>query len=666
MNLDPLWQPLAIGPVTIKNRVVLTAHALVSSTDNILGQKSIDYYVERARGGVGLILTEAQMVHPSGKGMVVSAQEGFRPEAVAAYRRLAEAVHPYGTRVFCELGHMGPPDENMMFLDNYRAILSPSGIPPFNTSEMPKPMEQADFEALIAGFVRTALNAKEGGLDGLEIHAAHGFLLSSFLSPGSNRRTDRYGGSTENRCRFLIEVGTAVRQAVGDDFPIGVRLGLEEFTPDGIHADEGERILRHIHDQDLFDYYSISGGHLVSVHTQISPMGVEAGVLQPYAARTKEIVGPDKPVITVNRITNVEQAAEIVAEGTADMVAMVRAHLADPFLVSKAQQGSVDLIRECVSCNQGCLGRLFKQRAITCTINPVAGREAQWGHGTVEAADTPRRVVVVGGGPAGLKVAEVAAGRGHDVVLFERDTRIGGNVRFAAELPHRSRWNLLIDSFDHSLKSLGVDIRVGITATVDAILAESPDVVVLATGSTYDKSGFSSGLGFRNSIPGLDTITALSPVEALTDPGRCGDNVVVVDDGVEYTGLGLAEFLVDHGKTVEIVSRHMAVGADTATTGDIGHLYPRLRSKGVTITAQHYVSEIAGNTATIAEVWGGDAHHTVSIDSIVLNMQRFPERSLFDALGERFEGEIHRIGDCLAPRRIDEAIYEGEKTGRAI
>lgn len=665
MNLDALWQPLNIGSVTIKNRVALTAHALVGSLDNILGQHNIDYYVERARGGVGLILTEAQMVHSSGKGMVVSAQEGWRPESIAAYRRLAEAVAPFGTKVFCELGHMGPPDDNMMFLDNYRAILSPSGIPPFSTSEMPKPMEPDDFEALIAGFVRTALNAKEGGLDGIEIHSAHGFLLSSFLSPGSNRRTDQYGGSTENRCRFLIQVGQAVRSAVGDDFPMGVRLGLEEFTPDGIHEDEGRRILEHVHGHGLFDYYSISGAHLTSVHKQISPMGVEAGLLQPYAAIAKTIVGPDTPVITVNRITNVEQAAEIIDDGVADMVAMVRAHMADPFLVTKAQQGALDLIRECVSCNQGCVGRLFKQRAITCTINPVAGREALWGDGTLTRAEQTQKVVVVGGGPAGLKVAEVAATRGHEVVLFERTPHLGGSIRYAAELPYRDRWKLLIEGFDRSLKFLGVDIRLGITATVDAILAEHPGVVIMATGSVYDKTGFSSGLAFREGIPGLDTVRTLTPIEALDEPEACGERVVIVDDSVEYLGLGLAEFLTDLGKKVEIVSRHMAVGADTATTGDIGHLYPRVRSKGIEITAQHYVAGIEHGVATISEVWGGKEHE-VPIDSIVLNMQRFPERTLYDHLSADFSGVLHRIGDCMAPRHVDEAIYEGEKIGRAI
>ncbi|WP_396909175.1 NAD(P)-binding protein [Mycolicibacterium sp.] len=665
MSLESLWQPIQIGEVTVKNRIAITAHALAGSRDNILGDHNINYYVERARGGVGLIMTEAQMVHPSGKGMLLVAQEGYRQDATAAYTRLARAVHPFGTKVFCELSHMGPPDENMLYLNNYRAVLSPSGLPVFNTNEMTKPMEPEDFEAITQGFADTARKAKDGGLDGVELHAAHGFLLSSFLSPASNRRTDEYGGSTENRCRFLIDVAKAVRAAIGGNFPMGVRLGFNEYTPDGIDEEEAEAILEHLHRTGLFDYYSLSGGHLVSVHTQISPMGVDSGLLQPHAARARAIVGPKVPLITANRITTLQQAAEIVDSGTADMVSMVRAHMADPFLVDKAQRGALELIRECVSCNQGCLGRLFKGRTVTCTINPSTGREKRWGFGTMTCATHRRKVVVVGGGPAGMKAAEVAAGRGHEVTLVEKAAELGGMVRFAAELPRRDRWRLLIDSFIETLKHLNVDVKLGNSATADSVLALSPDAIVLAVGAGYDKTGFSSGLGFRDGIPGLEAATALSPVEAIADPDACGERVAVVDDSVEYVGLGLAEFLADRGKTVEIVSRHLAVGADTVTTGDIGHLYPRVRSKGVTITAQHYVAELANGVATIAEVWGG-TQHDITVDSVVLNMQRFPRLELFAELSERFEGPIHRIGDCLAPRHIDEAIYEGEQIGREL
>ncbi|OLT06541.1 hypothetical protein BJF90_15730 [Pseudonocardia sp. CNS-004] len=360
-----------------------------------------------------------------------------------------------------------------------------------------------------------------------------------------------------------------------------------------------------------------------------------------------------------------DQAAKIIATGQADLVGMVRAHLADPFLVKKAQAGDVDDIRECVNANQGCLSRLFKGRAITCTVNPASGREAEWGHGTLEDASAPRKIVVVGAGPAGLKAAEVAAQRGHQVVVFEREDEIGGNVRYAARLPRRLRWSLVAKRFDHSLRAAGVDVRLGVEATPDLVLSEAPDAVVVATGSTFDTDGFSSALGFRPGIPGLETTIVLTPIEAITDIERCGDRVVIVDESEEYTGLGLAEMLAEAGKKVEIVSRHLAVGANLVTTADLGHIYPRVTGLGVTITAQHIVADISGGEAVVANMWGAGEHRT-ELDSIVLNMSRSPRRELFDGLRDRFDGELHRIGDCLSPRHVDEAVYEGEKLGRAL
>lgn len=666
MTLDPLFQPLDIGPVTLKNRVVVTAHALnQTGFGHIMGDRSFDYYEERARGGVGLIVSEAQMVHISGRGATPHSQDGWRPESVKAYEELARRVHSHGGKVFAEIGHMGALDSNMLHLDNYRALYSPSGIAPLNTVEMPKPMEQSDLDAVLDGFVQTARNVKAGGLDGIELHAAHGFLLALFLTPSANKRTDKYGGSTENRCRYIIEIAEAVRAEVGPDFPLGVRLSFEEFIPDGVHEDEGERIVETFRDTDLFDYFSISGGTTPTSHKLVSPMREGPGLLEPFAARAKRILGPDVPVLAANQIASVEHAAEIIGEGHTDMVAMTRAHLADAFLVAKAQAGEVDSIRECIHCNQGCFGRLVKMRALTCTINPASGREATWGKGTIKPAEASRKVVVVGGGPAGLKLAEVASGRGHEVVLFERAEEIGGNVRFAARLPKRDRWSLLIESFEHTLAAGGVDLRLGTEATPEAIGAESPDAVVVATGASFDRDGYAALLGFRDGIPNLDRTTLLDPVEAITDPERCGDRVVIVDDSTEYLPLGLAELLAEAGKEVEIVSHLMMVGGETLDTLDLGSIYPRLAELGVKITAQHLVADIAAGEAEIASIWGNSSHRT-PIDSLILVMSRSPQRMLFDEIDGTFDGELHRIGDCLAARHVDEAIYEGEKLGRAL
>ncbi|HEY5334265.1 MAG TPA: NAD(P)-binding protein, partial [Solirubrobacterales bacterium] len=601
-----------------------------------------------------------------GRGGAVSIQEGWREEAIPVYKELAERLHSHGTKVFCELGHMGPIDDDTLFLDDYRALLSPSGISAINSGQMPRAMDEADLAMIRDGFVLSARNAKAGGIDGVEIHAAHGYLLAAFLSPAANKREDQYGGSTENRCRYLIEIGQAIREEVGDDYPIGMRYSFEEFTPDGVDEGEGERILRAFDASGLFNHYSISGGNVIaSAHKMVSPMTEKRGILQPFAKRAKEILGPDAPVITANHITTLDEAAAVVESGTADLVAMVRAHLADPFLIGKAQAGEVEDIRECVNCNQGCIGRVVKTRAITCTINPASGREAEWGSGTLVPTEAPRKVLVVGAGPAGLKAAEVAAQRGHQVTLVDREAEIGGSLRLAARLPKRDRWALVMKRFDHSLPAAGVDVRLGTEATADLVAAEAPDAVVLATGASFDRTGFASLLGFRPGIPGLDSTTVLSPAEAIKDIDRCGARVVIVDDSGDYLPFGLAELLADAGKQVEIVTHQLFAGAETMTTVDLGSVYPRVVGKGVTITAQHLIADIADGKATIASVWGG-GQHVAELDSIVINMSRSPERALYEELLGGFKGELHRAGDCLAPRHVDEAIYDGEKVGRAL
>ncbi len=665
MNLDPLFQPLNIASVTLKNRVVLAAHAINQSDDNIMGQASFDYYEERARGGVGLIITEAQIVHISGKGGAMTSHQGWHPDSVPAYERLAEIAHRHGAKVFCDLAHMGPMDSNALHLDNYRGLFSPSGIAPLSSNEMPKAMDRADLDAVKDGFVTTALNAKTAGLDGVEVHAAHGFLLSTFLSPGMNKRTDEYGGSTANRCRYILEVSKAIREAVGDDFPIGLRFNFEEFLPDGVDEKEGERILVTLDAAGLFDYYSITGGTIVTVTKQISPMREERGLLEPYAATAKRLLGSKVPVIAANRITSVEHAADLVEAGVTDLVAMVRAHLADPALVAKAEAGRVDEIRECINCNQGCVSRLAKGRAITCTIHPPTGREVKWGHGSLRPATKARKVVIVGAGPAGLKAAEVAGERGHEVVVFERSDKIGGNARFAAALPRRDGWMTMIDNFERTLAAAHVEVRLGTEATPEEIESGEPDVVVLATGSRFDRDGYASMLGFRPGIPNLDKTTVLDPVEAIADPDRCGQNVLIVDDSDDYLPLGLAELLAGSGKTVEVVSHHMFVAAETMNTADLGLLYPRMAELGVTLTAQHLVADIEEKSATIGSIWGNGGHQ-FPLDSIVLTMSRSPESDLYDELVGRLGCDIERIGDSLAPRHIDEAILEGERLGRAL
>ena len=658
----PLWEPMQVGPVTLKNRIVVTAHSLQYAVDGLMAQQSIDYYEERAKGGAGLILTEAQSVHPTANGLALRCQNGWPAEVIPVYERLAKAVHRHGAKVFADLSHFGVESNSSMFLDGWRGLWGASGLPSVTYNEIGREMTHDDIAEVVAGFARTARNAQVGGLDGAEIHAAHGYLLCSFLSPLTNLRTDEYGGSTENRCRLVIECGRAVREQCGQDFAVGVRISMTEYAPGGIDEEEGERIAKVLADSGVFDYFSISAGNASTFDHVVSPMSLPGPVLVDLAVRAKKVVG-GLPVLTANGVTELSVAADIVESGKADLVAMTRAHIADPHLITKARTGREQEIRHCVRANQGCIHRMAQSYALTCTQNPAAGREKELGLGTMTTPETPKRVVVVGGGPAGMRAAETAAARGHEVVLLERSDRLGGQIRYAAKLATRGRWAVMIQDMERTLALHKVDVRTGFDATVDSIRELEPDHVVLATGSTWRTDGYTVKMAGRPGIPGLEHVAVLDPIEAIESPERCGDRVLIVDDTGEYTALGLAETLAGLGKSVEVVSASLFLGENTLLNLDIGHLYPRLYAAGVTLTPQHVVGAVTAEGAVLTQAWDGQSR-TVPVDSIVTVMLRDPETSLLAGLKAEFE--VIEIGDCVAPRRVDEAIYEGEMAGRAI
>ena len=658
-----LWQPIELGPVSVKNRIVVTAHALMyGDKDNLMTQQSIDYYEERARGGAGLILTEAQAVHATSRGLGYRTHQGWPTEVIPVYERLAKAVHRHGAKIFVDLSHFGVEDYNGMFLENWRALWSPSGLPSTTYGEIGRAMSHADIEQLVAGFGRSARNARVAGIDGAEVHAAHGYLLCSFLSPLTNRRTDEYGGSTENRCRVVRECAEAVRREGGPDFAVGVRLSLTEYVPGGIDEAEGEKIAKNLADSGLFDYFSISAGNASTFDRVVSPMSLPGPQLVDLAARAKKVVG-NYPVVTANGITELSVAEQIVTSGDADLVAMTRAHIADPFLVQKAQTGREDEIRHCVRANQGCIGRMSKGWELTCTQNPAAGREKDLGSGTLDLVATPQKVLVIGGGPAGMRAAEVAASRGHDVVLMERGDTLGGQIRYAAKLPTRGRWSVMVKDMERMLEKYKVDVRLNTTADIESVHEVGADHVILASGSTWRTDGFSAVLAARPAIPGLERIRVLNPLQAIEDPSACGENVVIIDDTGEYLALGLAELLANAGKKVEVVSSKLFLGDNTLFNLDVGHLYPRLYAQGVTLTPQHIVAEVNSDGVVLNRIWDGAAR-VVPAQSLVTVMLRDSDTALLPQLEAQFD--VTAVGDCLAPRRVDEAIYEGEMAGRAV
>ncbi len=661
-SLDALWNPLKINSVDIPNRIFVSAHMIAFGDDVIVPQRYIDYYEERARGGVGLLITGAEGVHPTG--WHAPHYQAWREDARPRYQALADGVHRHGAKIFTQLWHAGLQDHGIINLDGQHPVLGPSGVQSPVYGRIAKAMEREDIDMVIDAFGHAAELAQAAGIDGVEVSGAHGYLVNSFFSRLNNRREDEYGGSVANRVRFAIQIGNEIRRRCGADFPVGLRMIFEEWVGEGGFqpGDSGE-LLAELHSADVFDYFSISGGTYHSQWSTILPMTFGLGT--PYvehAAKARSIVDEQVPVAVACGVYEVERAAEIVESGKADLVAMTRAHLADPELVRKAREGREREIRRCVGANQGCVHRQFIGGASSCTVNPAVGRESRWGTTKIRPAQAPQRAYVIGGGPAGMKFAELAAQRGHDVTLVERDDALGGNVRLAAKIPGRERWNDLITDLTSSLERLGVTVQLGTEASGDSARDFGADLTVIAAGSYYDKTGFSVLRPDRDSIPGADAARLLDPADVVGAPELAGKRVVIIDDFGNPDALGAAQLLAETGREVHIVTMAPFVGAGAMTTLDAPALYyPALARCGVELMPSTTVQEITPDGVSVLDVWS-HKERVIEADSVVVSLLRKPYDALYHELKDT-DVPVRRIGDCVAPRRIDEAIYEGMELG---
>ena len=676
-DLELIWQPLQIGATTVRHRIMVAPHGQAYGENHQPSDRMIAYFAERARGGAALVGVEATSAsrHLSGA-QPGGATSGWRLTAyqrrtIPAYARLAEAVHEHDCRVFVQLSTGGVNDVGRAWIDNWHPVRGPSRVPSPIMNETPVALGPADIDELTYDYGQSAANLHTAGIDGVEIHAAHGYLAMQFLSPAFNKRTDAYGGSAANRCRFSIEAAEAIRGRVGDGMTVGMRLSFDEFIGEaGVTPELAEECLDVLAATGLFDYFSISCGSWYSLHRTVPPMGsAPEAFLAPYGKRAKQVVGNRAKVFLAGRVLDLDTAEKVIADGAADMVAMVRAHLADPFLVQKTQEGRVREIVRCAGTNE-CMAAPAKGRQVTCVVNPSAGRERVWGEGTLQPAAEPKRITVVGAGPAGMRVAGVAAKRGHDVTLVESAPRLGGHLDLLRRLPTRGNWQKVIDDLEVVLELNGVEIRPGATATAAELAAERPDVVICATGSTWDRTGFSAGRPDRETMPGagqdhvMDVATAAWA--ALGDPAVLGARVLILDDTGTYLPLGLAELLGEGGVEVEVLSRFPVIGDQIAGTQDLPWLLPRLGALDVRLSPNHFIEAIHGRRVEVYETLTRRSREVEAVDTVVLSMLRSPQDALFRALQHSATLPTHCIGDAVAPRSVAEAIYEGEKLGRAL
>jgi 2,4-dienoyl-CoA reductase-like NADH-dependent reductase (Old Yellow Enzyme family) len=657
-----LFSPLRIGPVEARNRIVFGAHftqfvepAGTVGEPGYYGERYGRYLAERARGGVGVVIAGQAQVHPTTAYQMRNNAVAWDPAAIPHFRRVTAPVHEHGALAFLQLVHNGGVNDGTW---SKLPVWAPSAVA--NYYEPPKPLERDEIAEVVGHFARSAANAAAGGFDGIEVHGAHGYLIHEFLSPRSNRRVDEYGGSLENRMRFCVEVLRAVRDAVGDRVAVGLRLvgDEEQHHGPGLTADDAAEIAALLEQHSLVDFLNVSIG--VSGTGMVRPL-YAPHLLGVYAAHTVKKGVRETPVLAVHRILTPDEAEGILEREEADAITLVRALIADPDWPEKAAAGADDTIRLCTGSNQGCYGNLLQSMPISCVQNPAVGRESDLGTGTLAPATTPKRVVVVGGGPAGLEAAWVAAARGHDVTLLERSERLGGKIRLAQALPGRAELGDFADWRAGECGRRGVDIRLGAEGTVESVLALDPDAAVVATGgrATVDSPSKFHPLP----VPGSDQPFVLDHERALLEADSLTGRVVVLDAVGHIEAVGLGELLASRGLDVTVacpLPSPMLLDAETMAMA-----LPRMARAGARWRPNTVLAAIGEHEVTLVDTLSQAVEVMTEVDTVVIRTHGLPEDGLYFALRRRVP-EVVRVGDAVAVRLADRAIYDGHLAGRRL
>jgi 2,4-dienoyl-CoA reductase (NADPH2) len=636
-----LFSPGTIGGLVTRNRIVQTPMGTALAELGIVTEREVAFQEERARGGVGLIITGAAMVHPTSRFPARILVEAYDEGGIEALRRRCEAVQRHGARIFGQLAHLGR--ESPGGQTDY-APIGPSPVPHDRDPGVPHEMTSADIRMIVDGFGRSAANFKAGGFDGLEIHAAHGYLVSQFLSPDSNRRSDGYGGDLGGRMRLLVEIVEEIRTRCGETYPLGIRVTGDDYVDGGLTLDDTRAIVERLQETAPVDYVSLTTGmrsYYVKDTTFAEGFALEMG------ERLKRDI--DVPVIVAGRIRRPETAERALAEGKTDFVGIGRAQLADPEWVAKARDGRDDEIRLCVGIVQDCR----RNDGIACTIHARTGREAEWGQPARPTAT--RRVVVVGGGPGGLEAARVAAESGHTVVLHERLDVLGGQLRIAAAGPTRGELLDFVDYLEQELHRLGVDVRLGSEATHDVVLGDAPDLVVCAAGAVPERPAFPVSGDAR-----VATVWDLLAGSAGEIPARA----LVVDDGSGFWhSISAAELLAERGASVELVTPAPGVGLAIPHESAL-NVARRLGSHGVRVRVLARVAGVDGGTVSLVEGFGGEPVETEAELVVVRTALRAN-----DGLARGLDGAgpaVATIGDASAPRRLNHAVLDANLALRAF
>ncbi len=644
-----LFEPLRIRGCTLKNRIMSSGHDTTLPVDGTVNAPLVAYQEARARGGVGLIVLQVSGVHETAR-YTNHVLMATADSSIAGYRSVAEAVHRHGTALFAQLFH---PGREIAEADGglLSVAYAPSSVPNERFHVMPRALKQPLIDAIVHGYGDAARRMQSAGIDGVEIVASHGYLPAQFLNPRVNLRDDAYGGDMQRRLKFLREIIANIRSKVTDGFVVGLRISGSEADEQGLTAEETLDAVTRL--DDSIDYVHITVGTSASLGGAIHiapPMAFKTAYVVPYAARIKR--QSRIPVFVTGRINQPQVADAVIAAGHADVCGMTRALICDPEMPNKTARGALEDIRACIACNQACIGHFHKGFPISCIQNPVSGRELRFG--TLPAASRRKRVMIVGGGPAGMKAAAIAAERGHEVALYEAERRLGGQALLAQMLPGRAEFGGIITNLQREMELAGVRVHKNTRVDRAIITAATPEVVLLATGA----------VPYRPEFPQEGALQIVDAWAVLRGEATLGQSIVVIDWRADWIGIGIAEHLALQGRSVRLAVSGVAAG-ETLPFYVRDQAVATLHKLGVKVLTYMRLYGSDSDSVFLQHVSSGEAVVIDKVDTLVLCTGHTPVDELSSAL-EDLQIETHLIGDAASPRTAEEAVYEGLKVAAEI